>query len=154
MYVVADSLIQTSFNLWHSVIPLIINYGMAENLQKLLCRLVKSRRGFSATHMAKHAATETRISFIIPLGAADSSSSPTEEQTMNKTQFEDLRVFLQRAGAKAPDVLADLIDLKTTPEFNCTSCYAAGDHRDSCKYDCPQAQEHAVWVLGRTEADR
>lgn len=104
--------------------------------------------------MAKHASVETRISFIIPLGAVDTISHPTEEQIMNKTQFEDLRVYLQRVGAKTPEALADLIDLKSTPEFTCTSCYAAGDHRDSCKYDCPQAQEQAVWVLGRAEGDK
>ena len=56
---------------------------------------------------------------------------------MKKTQFEDLRVYLQRVGAKTPEALADIIDLKNTPEFRCASCYAVGDHRDSCKYDCP-----------------
>ena len=57
--------------------------------------------------------------------------------------------FLNRVEAKAPDALSDLVNLKQTPEFNCTSCYAVGEHRDSCKFDCPQAQEHAIWALGR-----
>ena len=33
VYVVSDSTLKTSLNFSHSVIPLIINYGMAENLQ-------------------------------------------------------------------------------------------------------------------------
>ena len=112
--------------------------------------------------MAKHGQIETRVSLILPLGAVPQHKSSQTgvsqdtqvEQTMNKTQFEDVMVYLARVDAKAPDALADLINLKQAPEFNCASCYAVGEHKDACKYDCPQAQEHAVWALGRQQEDR
>lgn len=143
VYVIADKVLQASFSLSHSVIPLVINYGMPATLQGLITRLSRSRQGFSAAHMAKYGMVETRIQFWIPLGASAStnSSNVPADHSMNKSQFEDLSIFLARVDAKTPDVLADLINLKSAKEFTCTSCYAVGEHRDNCNYDCPQAQE-------------
>ena len=67
---------------------------------------------------------------------------------MVKSQYEDLRLYLGRVEGKAPDALADLIDLK---QFSCASCYAVGEHRDSDKFDCPQALEQLIWALGRQQ---
>ena len=72
----------------------------------------------------------------MPLGNGE-ANGPAEE-SMNRTQFEDLRVFLQRVDGKVPEALGDLIDLKRVDGgFTCGSCYAVGEHRDTCKYDCP-----------------
>ena len=57
---------------------------------------------------------------------------------MVRSQFEDLRVFLQRVDGKVPAALSDLIDLKSNEGgFTCSSCYAVGEHRDTCPFDCP-----------------
>ena len=91
---------------------------------------------------------QTAVNFVVPLGNGGTGAPP--EQTMVRSQFEDLRVFLHRVDGKVPDALADLIDLKAVDgSFTCGSCYAVGEHRDTCKFDCPQAQEQAIWALGR-----
>ena len=98
--------------------------------------------------MRQYGHIKTAISFVIPLGNG-APEGPAEEK-MVRSQFEDLRVFLQRVDAKTPDALADLIDLKANDSgFTCSSCYAVGEHRDTCRFDCPQAQEQVIWALGR-----
>ena len=69
--------------------------------------------------------------------AAAKSKNLEPEHSMTRGQFEDLSIYLARVEAKIPDILADLIDLKSEKAFTCGSCYAVGEHRDSCKYDCP-----------------
>ena len=136
----ADSAIQDmTLNLGHPVIPLLINYGLASSLPGMLSRLAIQRQGYSASHMDKYGSIELKIAFLVPLGGDAATVSNAVEHKADKVQFEDLRVLLSRLDGKVPDALADLIDLKTASEFNCTSCYAVGEHRDSCKYDCPQA---------------
>ena len=144
MYVVSDCILDSGLYLGHPVIPLVINYGMPSDLQKLLRRLSQARHGYSSIHMEKHGAAETRVSLIVPLGAPqrrDASEAIDSELSMNKTQYEDLTVFLARVDSKAPDVIADLINLKNSRDFSCAGCYAVGEHRDNCIFDCPQAQE-------------
>ena len=68
VYVISDAVLKTSFNIGHSVIPLVINYGMPDSLPELLSRVSKARQGFSASHMTKHGSVECRVTFIIPLG--------------------------------------------------------------------------------------
>ena len=43
VYVTADPVFQIFFSFHHTVIPLIISYGMAKDLQSLLCRLNRGR---------------------------------------------------------------------------------------------------------------
>ena len=95
-------------------------------------------------HMEKYGIVETRAALVIPLGTlsrTNTSASEEQELSMNKTQYEDIAVFMARVDGKTPEVIADLINLKSSREFTCTSCYAVGEHRDNCIYDCPQAQE-------------
>lgn len=132
---------------------------MPQDLSALLKRLAQGRHGYSAEHMHKMGAVETRIAFVVPLGVASKAGSDGGNEVdptlkMTKSQYEDLIVYLTRVDAKAPDVIADLINLQSAEEFNCTSCYAVGHHRDSCAYDCPQAIEQTIWMLGRQSQDK
>ena len=156
---IADQVLEASPYLGHPVIPLIVNYGMPQDLPGLLRRLAQGRHGYSAEHMQKLGAVETRIAFVVPLGGVNREGSDGGNQgdsslTMSKSQYEHLMIYLARVDAKAPDVIADLINLRSAEEFNCTSCYAVGHHRDSCAYDCPQAIEQTIWMLGRQGQDK
>jgi len=109
---------------------------MPANMQKLLRRLSQARHGYGPSHMEKYGTIETRMSLVVPLGAAEPRAVDSE-LTMTKAQYEDLVVFMARVDSKPPDVIADLINLKNSRDFTCASCYAVAEHRDSCIYDCP-----------------
>ena len=132
--VTSDEILKTTLDLGFSAVPLIIHFNMAVSRQVLLARLSKARRGFNSQHIARLGKTELRTDFVIPIGQIPES----HDQFISREQFEDLKLFLKSSKAKIPSAL-DILDLNEK-EFDCSRCYAVGEHRDRSRFDCPEAQ--------------
>ena len=141
--VTSDEVLRTTIDFGFSFVPLIIHYNMPATRQVLLARLSKARRGFNSSHIAKFGQMQLRTELVIPLGQME----PIHEQFISREQFEDLKLYLRRVNAKMPDAL-EIIDIEAKI-FDCSKCYVVGEHRDSSRFDCPGAQQEAIWSLGR-----
>lgn len=132
--VTSDEVLKTTITFPFSCTPFIIHYNMPATRQVLLARLSRARRAFNSSHIAKYGQMQLRTEFVIPLGQMEE----THEQYISRDQFEDLKLYLKRSNAKMPDAL-EIIDIRAK-KFDCSKCYVVGEHRDSCRFDCPGAQ--------------